>query len=156
MKTIAIIFSRSLIVFFILLFGYNLVFIGWSAMEPMKMVLIPALTISAVLLLIHSVISRIAGVRDNFLAEQSLEINSNVNPEELAQKINQQLNWRQVKKDVNDIEFISSLSLKSLGEKISISKKEGRIVVASKPLLSATIFDFGKNFQNLNLVKSFL
>ena len=157
MRSIAIIFIRSIVFFSLLLLGYSYVFIGGDNLDPFKMVLVPSMTISTVLLLMHVIISKIAGVRDNFLSQQSLEINSNVSLEELAEKIKQQLKWRQVKKEGNNITFISPFSLlKSFGEKISISKENDKIIVSSKPLLITTIFDFGKNYQNLSLVKSLI
>ena len=45
---------------------------------------------------------------------------------------------------------------KSFGEIISINLSDQEVNISSKPLLFTTIFDFGKNYENIKFIKSII
>jgi hypothetical protein len=103
------------------------------------------------------IFSKIAGVKSNYSTFQYKNIDSNISLDELSNKIEEKSNWNLVSKNNYSLVYRSNFnSLKSFGETITINHMQKQIKISSKPILSTTIFDFGKNYQNIKFVNSLI
>ena len=61
-------------------------------------------------------------------------------------------------KNSGKIEAKTGFSLKSFGEKveIKINPKTNEVLISSKPSVSTTLFDYGKNLENVQKILNYL
>ncbi len=107
------------------------------------------------------------GVNDftesNLGVHQARVINVNVSKQEFIEKIKYDnvLNKMKLTYLDNGIKLSSGLTWKSFGEKITVfinPKSEGQYeyTVSSEPKLKTTMFDYGKNLENINRIEMVL
>ena len=159
MKSIVFLFLKSFIFLSILyLIGYFLVFpvSSINKIELMKWVFLPTTFLSTILLLFHILISKRVVITNNFSSKQEGVLYKEVNFKELSDKIQNKTNWKLIHIDGGKLIFKSRFdSFKSFGELIVISKTQNKTNISSKPLFWTTLFDMGKNFQNVEQIKTF-
>ncbi|MDQ3015143.1 MAG: hypothetical protein M3R25_00235 [Bacteroidota bacterium] len=95
--------------------------------------------------------------------QQKKVVNSELPPSSLAQKLTMDPHWNKLKiRNVNDeISFNTRTSFWSWGEKILIQMKksgsgQNQYVISSKPILGATLIDYGKNLQNVSRLEKLI
>jgi len=117
-----------------------------------KRVLIPSLIISITLFIIHLIALKVKGYSIN---ETPHFILNNLNLEEIK-KIAGKNSWKIILEKKDNLVFkTTKFSFLSFGEKIIIKKNEsGHLIIESKSLFPLTVFDFGKNLDNLKVIKS--
>ena len=120
-------------------------------------VLLPAFMFTVILVLIQIISASLVGVKKDYSPQQVETIEGDVDLKILALEI------RKVRKWVLEIENSTTLryrsgfdTLKSFGENIIIEKQQNQIKITSKPMVKMTIADYGKNFQNIDLVKKLI
>lgn len=140
----------------IIIFSYSVIFfqnIDTILFDFIKSTLLNSLLITFLLTLFHIFFALKEGVRNNFSTNQKLVIKEDLELDDLELKVNKLTNWTLIDKKVNFIKFKSSITLKSFGEIITVFNENGKTTMTSKPLFILTIFDFGKNFENIKLIK---
>lgn len=115
------------------------------------------MVLSLFLTIIHIVLAKKSGVTNNFSANQKLEVKQELDLNNLISKIEKSQSWTLIEKNDNVLLFKSTFgSIKSFGEIITISSNEGLTTITSKSLLFTTLFDFGKNYENIKFIKSIM
>ena len=157
MKSILNIFLRSF-VFLIILIALSQLFaedfndIIWG-----HNVFLPALMFTVILVLIQVIAASYAGVREDYSPHQIQTIDGDVDLKILALEIRKSTKWVLETENSTMLRYRSGFdTLRSFGENIIIEKQENQIRITSKPLLRSTLFDYGKNFQNVQLVKKLI
>ena len=160
MKSMVLLFIKSFLLIALLAFCYKLLGVtpGAFGLESLvREVVVPALMLTVVLLSAHLVLARLAGVRANYSANQATEVISNLDLGQLQAVVQRTTRWNLVEARQNLLVFRSSFeSLKSFGEQVTLARQDNKIVVTSKPVLPTTLFDFGKNYQNVHTVETAL
>lgn len=159
MKSILIIIGKSLILFSLLFLCYNLFILNFDEINFFEKIIYPSLFITILLTVIHIIASINAGVKYNYSSVQTTNISSHSKLEldELMNKIEEKSKWKLIKKSTDNLVYKSNFnSLKSFGEIISINLSEKEVSISSKPILFTTIFDFGKNYENIKFIKSII
>lgn len=142
--------------FIFLFFIYNLIFYKIDEINYLDNVLKNSIVLTLIILIIHIVLSMSVGVKSNFSSKQKSERLSNINIEELSKKIEKSTNWKLLNKNSSNLTYKSNFStMKSFGEIITIDKKEDKFFIVSEPIIFTTIFDFGKNYQNIKLILNY-
>jgi hypothetical protein len=95
---------------------------------------------------------------EDFSPVQSAEIRSSLSLEAIYEVLQSHAYTKKWKLSINQqgISGKTNLSFISLGEKINISKVSQGIHIESKPLWIITLFDYGKNLQNVILLKKMI
>ena len=157
MKSIVILFIKSVSFFVTIFFFYSLFFYEAKKLDFWEKALFPSLIISSALLLIHLLFAVKSGQRGHFGTVQQKVIQTNVTIEQLLEKLNGLTRWRLISKQPNCLVYKTGFeSIKSFGETIEISSNENGIRIKSRPSLKTTLFDFGKNFQNVKKIQTLL
>ncbi|WP_395052803.1 hypothetical protein [Flavobacterium sp.] len=159
MKTIIIIFLKCAVLFILLYVIYNLCFFEFQEILKIyfiKKIVYNSLVLSSLLTIIHVIFSLNVGANENFSVNQFLNLQTSTDLVDLEAKIKRNKNWKSTSIENESIRFQSLMSLKSFGEIITISNRNDEIIVSSKPVFFATLFDFGKNFENIKYIESIL
>ena len=157
MKSIVIIVIKCFILFSTGYLCYNLLFQSFEKINFLKGIIYPSLFLTVLFTIIHVVLSFKAGVRNNFSSIQHEETISSISLEEIGKKIEEKYKWELVERSDNSLVYKNKFkSLLSFGEIISINQNEKELNISSKPMLFTTIFDFGKNYQNIKSVNAIL
>lgn len=156
MKSLIILFVKSVIAFCALFLIYVLM-TSFDKMDLINQIIIPSLFFSISLVIFHIVFSILSGVKSDFSPNQTVNRKIEVDLDHLHNIIQKNTRWKLINKTYDCLIYKSTFeSLKSFGETITIKKENTEVVVNSKPTLFTTIFDFGKNFENVKLVSSLL
>lgn len=157
MKSILTIFLRTF-AFMAILIGLNqLLANDFSDIIWARNVLLPALLFTVVLVLIQVITSSFVGVKKNYLPRQVQSIDGTVDLKILALEIRKANKWVLEIENSTMLRYRSGFdTLRSFGENIIIEKKENKLQITSKPLMTLTLFDYGKNFQNVEVVKNLI
>lgn len=122
------------------------------------------LLMSLVLVYLHKNKLKKSGINEineaNLKVTQSRDIQTDLNKSELIKKLNEDPSIRKMKiKEIeNGIVISTKMTLWSLGEIIKIELKSTKdsvfeYNVSSRPKLKITLIDYGKNIQNIDLIK---
>lgn len=156
MKSIFILLAKSILFFSIIFLLYSF-FLDSENIKILYQILFPSMIISILLLIIHILLSKKNGVIKDFSPNQSFILKNPVNLDVLDSKIQSVTNWKLITKSNSTLIYKSKADFfKSFGEVIKVSNEKDYTVLSSKPLVFTTIFDFGKNYQNLNFLKSII
>ena len=95
--------------------------------------------------------SQLIEEKDSFIIE-----NKEIFIKEL-EEISRVKKWRIMSKGADYINFKTRFTWKSWGEYISITILKDNIVeISSKPIIKSTVLDYGKNMDNIRMIKSIL
>lgn len=148
MKRLLFKFCSSFIMFYVALAIYAGILLLFQTGIDLVNFIFPALTYAAVLTTIEFIIFKKKGYGLNekavFFTEKDVV--------DEVKKVGIQQNWKTEEKEGNII-LRTPVSLYSFGERILVIKTETGTVVKSESSLVSTIFDFGKNLDNIYLLK---
>ena len=134
------------------LFANDLPNIIWGAN-----VLLPALMFTVVLVLIQVITSSFVGVKNDYSPRQIQTIDGSVDLKILALEVAKSTKWILEIENSTTLRYRSGFdTMRSFGENIIVEKQENEIRITSKPMVKSTLFDYGKNFQNVELVKKLI
>ena len=157
MKSILSIFLRTF-AFMAILIGLSQLFandfpnIIWG-----RNVLLPALMFTVVLVLIQVITSSFVGVKKDYSPRQVQKVEGTVDLKILALEIAKATKWVLEVENSTTLRYRSGFdTVRSFGENITVEKKENNLQITSKPMVTTTLFDYGKNFQNVELVKNLI
>ncbi len=120
-------------------------------------VLLPALMFTVVLVLIQIITSSFVGVKNDYSPRQVQTIDGTVDLKILALEIAKATKWVLEIENSTTLRYRSGFdTLRSFGENIIIEKEENQIRITSKPMVKSTLFDYGKNFQNVEIIKNLI
>ncbi len=120
-------------------------------------VLLPALMFTVVLVLIQVITSSFVGVKNDYSPRQIQTIDGTVDLKILALEIAKATKWVLEIENSTTLRYRSGFdTMRSFGENIIVEKQENQIRITSKPMVKSTLFDYGKNFQNVELVKNLI
>lgn len=120
-------------------------------------VLLPALMFTVILVLIQIISASLVGVKKDYSPQQVETIDGDVDLKILALEIRKARKWVLEIENSTTLRYRSGFdTLKSFGENIIIEKQQNQIKITSKPMVKMTIADYGKNFQNIDLVKKLI
>ena len=120
-------------------------------------VLLPALMFTVVLVLIQVITSSFVGVKNDYSPRQVQNVEGTVDLKILALEIVKATKWVLEIENSTTLRYRSGFdTLRSFGENIIIEKQESQLQITSKPMVKSTLFDYGKNFQNVELVKNLI
>lgn len=157
MKSILTIFLRSfsfltLLIALSQLFANDFSNIIWG-----RNVLLPALMFTVVLVLIQVITSSFVGVKNDYSPRQVQTVDGTVDLKILALEIAKATKWVLEVENSTTLRYRSGFdTMRSFGENIIVEKKENQLLITSKPMVKTTLFDYGKNFQNVELVKNLI
>ena len=120
-------------------------------------VLLPALMFTVVLVLIQVITSSFVGVKNDYSPRQVQTIDGDVDLKILALEIAKATKWVLEIENSTTLRYRSGFdTMRSFGENIIVEKKKNQLQITSKPMVKTTLFDYGKNFQNVELVKNLI
>ena len=120
-------------------------------------VLLPALMFTVVLVLIQIITSSFVGVKNDYSPRQVQTIEGMVDLKILALEIAKVNKWVLEIENSTTLRYRSGFdTMRSFVENIIIEKQENQLQITSKPMVKSTLFDYGKNFQNVELVKNLI
>jgi hypothetical protein len=96
------------------------------------------------------------GAKNNFSVHQTEIIEIDVDLEKLSYEIEGNMHWILKFKSPTELVFNTTFNLKCWGEVIEIKKIGNVVLLKSKPVIFTTLVDYGKNYQNIQKLKSFL
>lgn len=153
MKSIFIIFLRTFLFLTLLIALTELLANDIADIIVGRNVLLPAFLFSIILVLIQVITSSYVGVRDDYSPLQIQTVDGEVDLKILALEIRKATKWVLEIENSTMLGYRSGFdTLRSFGEDIIIEKQKNQIRITSKPLMRSTLFDYGKNFQNVQLV----
>lgn len=156
MKSILVIFLKSTFAFILLFSCYVLLILEFEEKIVIKLIS-NSIIFSSAFTLTHVLLSKNVGVENDYSVYQKSIIKNEVKVDDFTEKISKLTNWKLVKKTEYKLVYRSTFnSVKSFGETVTISLNNGETVVISKPIVITTLFDFGKNYENIKLVKSII
>lgn len=158
MKSIIKIYIQSFLFFSTIFFVYNLFVTDFSYKSFAIKTFLTSFLVSSILLIIHLAVAHKSGLKNNFSPIQKLELkNTTINIIEISNILLKKSNWKLI---IQEQDFIvlktKPTFLKSFGEKIIISKNTDKLSIVSKPSFPTTIFDFGKNYDNIKFIKEII
>lgn len=134
------------------LFANNFADINWG-----RNVLLPAVLFTVVLVLIQIISSSLVGVKNDYSPKKIITIEGAVDLKILALEIAKTTKWVLEIENSTTLRYRSGFNtMRSFGENIIIEKEENQIRITSKPLVKSTLFDYGKNFMNIEIVKKLI
>lgn len=134
------------------LFANDIADIIWG-----RNVLLPALMFTIILVLIQVITSSFVGVKNDYSPPQVQTIDGDVDLKILALEIRKATKWVLEIENSTTLRYRSGFdTLRSFGENIIIEKQENQIRITSKPMVKSTLFDYGKNFQNVEIVRKII
>lgn len=154
MKSIFIIFLRTFLFLTLLIALTELLANDIADIIVGRNVLLPAFLFSIILVLIQVITSSYVGVRDDYYSPLQIQtVDGEVDLKILALEIRKATKWVLEIENSTMLRYRSGFdTLRSFGEDIIIEKQKNQIRITSKPLMRSTLFDYGKNFQNVQLV----
>lgn len=154
MKSIIKIYLQSILFFSLIFFIYNTFIIDFNYKSFAIRTIFTSFLISSILLIIHLIFARKSGLKNDFSPIQKSEIkNTTVSILEISNILHKKSNWKFILKEQDFIILKTKPTLKSFGEKIIITKNTDKLSIISKPTFPTTIFDFGKNYDNIKFIK---
>lgn len=158
MKSIIKIYIQSFLFFSIIFFMYNLFVTDFNYKSFVLKTFFTSFLISSILLVIHLIFAYKSGLKNNFSPIQKLEIKNNtINILEISNILRKKSDWKLILQEQDFIILKTKPTfLKSFGEKIIISKNTDKLSIISKPSFPTTIFDFGKNYDNIKFIKQII
>ena len=153
MKSIFIIFLRTFLFLTLLIALTELLANDIADIIVGRNVLLPAFLFSIILVLIQVITSSYVGVRDDYSPLQIQTVDGEVDLKILALEIRKATKWVLEIENSTMLRYRSGFdTLRSFGENIIVEKNENKLQITSKPLFNFTLLDYGKNFQNVQLV----
>lgn len=120
-------------------------------------VFLPALMFTIILVLIQVIAASYAGVKNDYSPRQIQTHDGAVDLKMLAMEIRKATKWVLEVENSSTLRYRSGFdTLRSFGETIIINNEEDKIRITSRPMLRSTLFDYGKNFQNVELIKTLI
>ena len=120
-------------------------------------VLLPSLIFTVVLVLVQIITSSLVGVKGEYSPKQVQTIDGTVDLKVLALEISKATKWVLEIENSTTLRYRSGFdTLKSFGENIIIEKEDSKMRVISRPMVKSTLFDYGKNFQNVEIIKNLI
>ncbi len=122
-----------------------------------RSVFLPALLFTVILVLIQVIAASYAGVKEDYSPRQIQNIDGQVDFKILALEIRKNTKWVLEIENSTTLRYRSGFdTLRSFGETIIIENEENQIRITSKPVVKSTLFDYGKNFQNMEIIKNII
>lgn len=157
MKSLAFIFFKGALSFSLLFTLYFALFGLLGEVDLFKTIIAPSVFFSAVLLLVHFGLSQRLGARENFSVRQQVLIKQDFILTDVKEMLFETTPWRCIKESEETLTFKAGWeSFRSFGEIIEISKVDSGLLVRSQPTSVTTLFDYGKNFQNVMKVREII
>ena len=117
-------------------------------------VLFPSLALVVALSTLHLSFMLFLGVKDNFSVHQIDILEVDVDLDKLSQMIQSDTHWTLKTQSSNELLYKTNFNWKCWGETVHIKKIGYVTIIESKPVVFTTLVDYGKNYQNVQLVKS--
>ena len=172
MKAILILFFKNVlligITYGIIMFVFDLVFgIDFGLVKSVYRAIIFGVSMSLIFVFIQYYSLKKNGVTkftsDNFKVKQSRILKSKLTKQEIIDKLENDTRFTIIKfrEKENRIYLKTKMSFKTWGEKITITVRPleneyNEYKITSRPALSTTLADFGKNFQNVNRIEGII
>ena len=131
-------------------------YVGQDDSSWMSSILLPSLFFILTLSTLHILFMIALGAKSNFSVHQTEIIEIDVDLEKLSYEIEGNTHWILKFKSPTELVFNTTFNLKCWGEVIEIKKIGNVVLLKSKPVIFTTLVDYGKNYQNIQKLKSFL
>ncbi len=136
---------------------YSTYFYQFDKLIVLNQIVLPSFILSISLTLIHIILAKKSGVTNDYSTHQKLIIEKEFKNFDFESKLKMLTNWTLINKDDRKLVYKSNFnSIKSFGEIITIYPNKKETIIISKPVLFTTLFDFGKNYENLKIIKSII
>jgi len=172
MKPILILFLKNIlligITYGLFMFVFDLAFgIDFGLEKSIYRAIIFGVSMSLIFILAQLYSLKKSGVTkftsDNLKVKQSRILKSKLTKQEIIDKLENDTRFTIIKfqENENRIYLKTQTSFKSWGEKITITvhpleNEFNEYKITSRPALSTTLADFGKNFQNVNRIEELI